>query len=92
MPAVNQSIFSSDFKDEPYWWQAFRPQAIIAPALISWSSRPPRRQRLSQVFRTDSEIAPPPVVAEYHAITAAWSGHDLAPETATIRTPSYVPA
>ena len=33
MPAVNQSIFSSDFKDQPYWWEAFRPQAITAPAL-----------------------------------------------------------
>ncbi len=33
MPAANQSIFSSDFKDEPYWWQAFRPQAITAPSL-----------------------------------------------------------
>ncbi len=33
MPAVNQSIFSSDFRDEPYWWEAFRPQAITAPSL-----------------------------------------------------------
>ncbi len=35
MPAVNQSIFSSDFEDEPYWWEAFRPQSITTPSLPS---------------------------------------------------------
>src|SRR5690349_9738947 len=33
MPSASQSIFASGFKEEPYWWEAFRPRAIIAPAL-----------------------------------------------------------
>lgn len=33
MPSASQSIFASGFKEEPYWWEAFRPQAITAPAL-----------------------------------------------------------
>lgn len=30
---MTQSILASGFKDAPYWWEAFRPQAIAAPAL-----------------------------------------------------------
>ncbi len=30
---TGNSIFASDFKDEPYWWEAFRPQAIEASSL-----------------------------------------------------------
>ncbi len=33
MPSIDQSIFSSDFKEEPYWWEAFRPQAIPTTTL-----------------------------------------------------------
>ena len=33
MPSIDRSIFSSSFREEPYWWQAFRPQAIEAPSL-----------------------------------------------------------
>lgn len=33
MPRNGQSILASSFKDEPYWWEAFRPQAIEAPSL-----------------------------------------------------------
>jgi glycine/D-amino acid oxidase-like deaminating enzyme len=33
MPSIDQSIFSSDFKEEPYWWEAFRPQAIPTSSL-----------------------------------------------------------
>lgn len=33
MPDRNHRVLASDFKDEPYWWQAFRPQAIAAPQL-----------------------------------------------------------
>ena len=30
---MTASILASGFKDAPYWWEAFRPQAIAAPAL-----------------------------------------------------------
>ena len=30
---MTASILASSFKEEPYWWEAFRPQAISAPAL-----------------------------------------------------------
>jgi len=30
MPSVSDRLFSTDFKEEPYWWEAFRPQAIGA--------------------------------------------------------------
>ena len=33
MPSNGQSVLASNFKDEPYWWEAFRPQAIEAPSL-----------------------------------------------------------
>jgi glycine/D-amino acid oxidase-like deaminating enzyme len=32
---MSASILASDFKDEPYWWEAFRPQPIFAPSLPS---------------------------------------------------------
>ena len=34
MPRNDQSILASSFKDEPYWWEAFRPQAIEAPSAM----------------------------------------------------------
>ncbi|MCW5733638.1 MAG: FAD-binding oxidoreductase [Enhydrobacter sp.] len=33
MPERDDRIFAGDYKEEPYWWEAFRPQAIEAPAL-----------------------------------------------------------
>lgn len=33
MPSENHSILASTFTDEPYWWEAFRPQALVAPSL-----------------------------------------------------------
>ncbi len=33
MPDRDDRIFATDYKEEPYWWEAFRPQAIEAPAL-----------------------------------------------------------
>ena len=66
--------------------------AIFAPLLISFSSRPPRSESLPQVFRTDLEIDPPPVVKEYQSIMAHWTVPDVSLEPVTIRTPSYVPA
>ncbi len=33
MPDSDDRIFASDYKEEPYWWEAFRPQAIEAPTL-----------------------------------------------------------
>jgi glycine/D-amino acid oxidase-like deaminating enzyme len=30
---MSASILASGFREEPYWWEAFRPQPIIAPAL-----------------------------------------------------------
>ena len=33
MPADSHSILASNFKDEPYWWEAFRPLQLIAPSL-----------------------------------------------------------
>lgn len=30
MPLVSDRLFSTGFKEEPYWWEAFRPQAIGA--------------------------------------------------------------
>ena len=30
---MTTSILASSFKEEPYWWEAFRPQAIEAPSL-----------------------------------------------------------
>ncbi len=30
---MTASILDSSFKEEPYWWEAFRPQAIEAPSL-----------------------------------------------------------
>jgi len=33
MPSTDAAILSSDFREEPYWWEAFRPRAIEAAAL-----------------------------------------------------------
>lgn len=33
MPSDSDSILASSFTEEPYWWEAFRPQAITAPSL-----------------------------------------------------------
>jgi len=66
--------------------------AIFAPLLISWSSRPPRRNALPTVFRTDLELAPAPVIENYRAILANWTASDVPQETATARVPNYVPA
>jgi glycine/D-amino acid oxidase-like deaminating enzyme len=30
---MSASILASGFREEPYWWEAFRPQSIVAPAL-----------------------------------------------------------
>lgn len=66
--------------------------AILAPVLISWTSRPPRHERLSQIFRTDTELVPTPVIKEFHAVVAAWTTNDVVPELIVSRTTSYVPA
>ena len=69
--------------------------AVLAPWLISISSHPPRRPRLPQLFRTDSEITPPPVLLEYRAIVADWTGSvaDVPAEAAIVtRTPQHVSA
>ncbi|MBS0539819.1 MAG: FAD-binding oxidoreductase [Proteobacteria bacterium] len=31
MSSTSQSILASGFKEDPYWWEAFRPQAISSP-------------------------------------------------------------
>ena len=46
--------------------------AIFAPLLISMSSHPSHAKR-PLYFRTDSEIAPTPVMAEHQAIMASWT-------------------
>lgn len=66
--------------------------AIIAPVLISLSSRPPLGDRLPQIFRTDSEIVPPPILVDYRQIVDAWSSPDVVFDPVVTRTPSYVPA
>ena len=50
--------------------------AILAPLLISWTSRPARREQ-PLVFRTDSEIAPSPVIESQRAIMKAWLSGEL---------------
>ena len=30
---MSASILANGFREEPYWWEAFRPQSIVAPAL-----------------------------------------------------------
>lgn len=30
---MSASILASGFREEPYWWEAFRPQSIVAPSL-----------------------------------------------------------
>jgi membrane glycosyltransferase len=68
--------------------------AILAPWLISVSSRPPRTQRRPVLFRTDSEIAPSRVILEYRAIVDAWTtpGEQALEPAIMTRAPSYVPA
>ena len=66
--------------------------AVFAPLLISFSSKPPRQDKLPQLFRTDSELSPAPVIVDYRTILATWTGQEIPVETVTIRTASYVPA
>jgi membrane glycosyltransferase len=69
--------------------------AVLAPWLISLSSHPPRRPKLPQLFRTDSELAPAPVLLAYRAIVADWTqpGDAQAAEPAAVtRTEAYVSA
>jgi membrane glycosyltransferase len=66
--------------------------AIFAPFLISMSSKPSRDETLSQLFRTDLEIAPASVITEYQKIMTNWTVPDLTVGPVMIRTPSYVPA
>ena len=66
--------------------------AIIAPVLISLSSMPPRSDRLPQIFRTDSEMAPSPVIVSQRAIMDAWTHPGEALEPIPLRTADYVPA
>ena len=68
--------------------------AVLAPWLISISSRPPGRPRLPQLFRTDAEIDPMPVLTSYRTILADWTHPTVikAEPVVVIRTPNYVSA
>jgi len=69
--------------------------AMAAPLLISATSRPSGRH-LPLPFRTETEIAPPPVLVEQRAIQAAWAGPGLPVEdqvlVTSIGVASHVPA
>ena len=69
--------------------------AMLAPLLISLTSRP-SRHALPPAFRTDIETGRPAIIAEQHAIAAAWGTIEPAEPTeaviASIRMPSHVPA
>lgn len=68
--------------------------AMVAPLLVSATSRPSRHLPLP--FRTEIEIAPPPVLVEQRAVLSAWSVPGPSIETeapvATMRAASHVPA
>jgi membrane glycosyltransferase len=65
-------------KDIVIWLAPAMVPAMLAPVIISLSSRPAREGRLPWLFRTDSEIAVPPVVAAQRSIEARWDGRDVA--------------
>ncbi|MGB3338375.1 MAG: glucans biosynthesis glucosyltransferase MdoH [Devosia sp.] len=69
--------------------------AMVAPLLISATSRPSRRH-LPLAFRTDIELAPPPVLVEQRAILTAWEPSEPSTQNeafiASTRVPSHVPA
>jgi membrane glycosyltransferase len=68
--------------------------AVLAPVLISWSSKPPRNDTLPVLFRTDPELSPSPVIVEYQSIVAIWTNRvEQSAELAiATRAPVYVPA
>jgi membrane glycosyltransferase len=66
--------------------------AIVAPLLISLTSKPPMKPRMPWVFVTDLEIKPAAIILEYQSIVADWTMPTVSPAPATIRTPDYVPA
>ena len=67
--------------------------ALIAPLLISATSRP-LRGRPPLAFRTDIERTPTPVMVAQEEILAAWSPADTNPSSgaqgASVRTPGHV--
>jgi membrane glycosyltransferase len=69
--------------------------AMVAPLLISATSRP-SGGRLPRLFRTEIELAPPPVLVEQRAIHSAWAVPVIPVESeapmATMRAASHVPA
>lgn len=69
--------------------------AMVAPLLISATSRPARRP-LPLVFRTAIELATPAVLAEQRAILTGWELAEPLTQSeavaASTRTPSHVPA
>lgn len=66
--------------------------AIFAPVLIAFSSHPPRKARLPNLFRTDLELAPSPVMLEQRAIVGAWTRQGSPVEMMPIRTADHVDA
>lgn len=75
-----------------FWVAPAMAPAIFAPLLISFSSRTPRSETLPQVFRTDIELSPAPVIEEYCSIIADWTASDTSGQSVTSRTPNYVSA
>ncbi|KFC71333.1 Glycosyl transferase family 2 [Devosia sp. LC5] len=65
--------------------------AIFAPLLISMSSHPSPAKR-PLYFRTDSEIAPTPVMAEHQAIMAGWTIQGNPSDVAVARSAEHVAA
>lgn len=66
--------------------------ALLAPVLISWTSRPKRGTATPKLFATDSELAPSPVIREQRAIMTAWTiqGSSIEADAASVRTPTHV--
>ncbi|WP_165784473.1 glucans biosynthesis glucosyltransferase MdoH [Zhengella mangrovi] len=74
---------SVEFKADLFYW--FLPVAvpmILAPAIISWSSRRHSGQKAAQagLFLTPMELAPAPVIQAYEAHRAGWRHEALTPD------------
>lgn len=76
-----------------FWVAPVMLPALIAPLLISATSRP-LRGRPPLAFRTDIERTPTPVMVAQEEILAAWSPADTNPRSeaqgASVRTPGHV--
>jgi membrane glycosyltransferase len=66
--------------------------AMLAPLLISFSSRPPRRTALPWFFLSDAELSPAKVMRDQAAVLEAWTKPETAFAVSIARTAQHVAA